>query len=131
MTENLYIDNAARKRIVTFWIPVCLGFLHAWNTMLVFAICFGKKAEMDGETIRAMFSSSVTGVGFLILLLISDKALEYIIARLTGASVTSGGQTVKTTTTQETTVIPVANSTPVAQDVNIEAQGDVNVSKSS
>lgn len=107
MTE-VYIDNAARKRIVTFWVPVCLTVLHIWATILVVAACFFTKATTDGETIRVMFSSCVTGIGCLVLLLISDKALEFVITKVTGG-VTP--QVIEKTTMEKTTV-----STPDGKD---------------
>lgn len=119
MAESLFIDNAKRKRIVTFWIPVCLGFLHVWATILVISALW-----RDTETIRVMFSSCTWGIGALVLLLISDKALEFIITRITGAS--PQPQVIEKTTTEKT-VIASSEST---KDVNIQTSGDVNVSNS-
>lgn len=122
-----YLDNAQRKKIVMWWIPVCLTVLHVWASILLIATCFGKQA-MDGESIRVMFSSCVTGIGCLIVLLISDKALEFVISRLTGSSPVA--QTIEKTTTETTVVTPNPQLDTAVKNVDIKAN-NVNVNTES
>lgn len=101
---ELYIDNAKRKRIVTFWIPVCLGFLHVWASCLVASAVFSERSRLAEDTVSSMFSSCTWGIGFLILLLISDKAVEFIITKFLG----NAPAIVEKTTTETTKVVPAA-----------------------
>ena len=128
MTDGIFIDDAKRKKIVMFWIPFCLTFLHIWATALVIAAAYGTKTDMDGETIRTMFSSCTTGIGILIALLISDKTLEFVFTRITGGPLPATAGVVEKTTTETTKIIPAAPVATDAKDVNINAQGNVNVS---
>jgi len=136
MAENIYLDNAQRKRIVTFWIPVCLGFLHLWATglwlgMITPAIQIGHDyisiqpyAQPQLDTIYKAFKTCQYAIWGLILLLISDKALEFMIERagnLAGAAV---GKTIQTTETKTVTTTPAV--TAVLPDVAIKAE-NVNV----
>lgn len=130
--SDLYIDNAARKRIVTFWIPVCLGFLHLWATKFAIALVIpAKYTDFKPSQLKAItdgFEICGWGIAALILLLISDKALEFVITRLSGG-LTPVAQEIVKTTTEKTTVTPaVANPATPAQDVNISAE-NVNVAQ--
>jgi len=114
---DVYLDNTKRKKIVMFWIPVCLLFLHVWATAFVVAVTvFDRK----NENIADMFSSCGWGISMLILLLVSDKALEFLISRVAGVA---AGQVIEKTTTETTKVTPAATST---ESVEIKAE-NVNV----
>lgn len=98
---EFFIDNATRKRIVTFWIPVCLFFLHAWASALVIAVV---ALDRHNDTIEKMFFHSAWGIAALILLLISDKALEFAIERASNVAGAAVGKVVEKTITEKTVV---------------------------
>lgn len=110
-----FLDNHSRKVILLKWIPRCLFFLHIWATTLVVSASFFDK---DNETIMSMFDACSWGIAGLVLLLISDRALEFIITRFTGTP-----QVVEKTVTEKTVISPPEN-----KDVQITTSGDVNVS---
>ena len=118
MAETLYIDNAARKRIVTFWIPVCLGFAHFWATVCIGVIAWPGMPQINVDAAYKAFVACNWIIWGLILLLISDKAVELIISRLTAVSGSPISQVVEKTTTEKTVVTPTA---PV-QDMNVKAE---------
>jgi hypothetical protein len=126
---SLYIDNDKRKRIVTFWIPVCLVFLHVWASVCIGIIAWPNMPQINVEYAYKSFKTCNWGIWGLILLLISDKAVEYFISRIGGA-LPPVPQVVEKTTTETIKTMPAApveTATVEAQDVNIKAQGSVNV----
>lgn len=124
MNVNL-LDDQRRKRFALWGLVVNLIFLHAWATGLVLAGLFGK----DNKTIQLMFDSVMTGIGISLLLLISDKAVDFVISRF----VPGGAPQVAVTETVTRTVTPnpppPAADTP-AKDVTMNVEGDVNVRQS-
>jgi hypothetical protein len=126
-TTLFLMDEAKRKRFALWGIVVNLMFLHAWASVLIVTATVGAKKEMDGETIRVMFSSVMTGIGVSLLVLISDKFVEFIIAKFAGSAVPQPSVVSETVTR---TITPAAAVSPMpAQDVSISAAGDVTVSK--
>lgn len=71
-----------------------------------------------------MFTACSWGIAALILLLISDRALEFIITRLTGQALPP--QIVEKTVTERTVTTP---SESTAKDMNVSVAGDINVNK--
>lgn len=123
MANGLFlIDETRRKKFALWGIIINLMFLHVWASILIARAAFGNKKTIDGETIQLMFSSIMTAIGVSLFVLISDKAIDFIIHKF-GGSPTAPPQQVTETVTR--TVIPA--TAPVANDVNIKAEGDVNV----
>lgn len=122
MTE-FFIDDIKRKKIVSFWIPVCLGFLHAWATALVVSVTvFGR----TNSTIEGMFSSCGWGIAILVFLLISNRGLELVRVLIT-SKISAAGAVVEKTTTETTKVTPTSDA-QTSNEVNIKAN-NVTVNK--
>lgn len=75
---KLYLNDADRRRIVTQWIQVSLFALHAWGTMLILAILWGK----DSAAIPAMFSTVCFGIGLTLGILLLDRAADIVLDRI-------------------------------------------------
>lgn len=121
------MDEARRKKYALWGIVINLMFLHAWASILIFCVAGTKKVEMDGETIRLMFSSIMTAIGVSLLVLVSDKAIDFLINKFSGSPVVPPAQVTETLTR---TVIPGNPLPETVKDVNLTAEGDVNVNKS-
>lgn len=120
---EIFIDDAKRKKIVSFWIPVCLGFLHAWATILIIsATIFGR----TNTTIESMFSSCGWGIAILVFLLISNQGLE-LVRLLISSKISAAGQMIEKTTTETTKVTPAPDAS-TATNIDIKAE-NVNVNK--
>lgn len=123
MASDYLIDNAQRKKFALIAILTTLVFLHIWASVLIVAASIYGRKDMDGETIRVMFSSVTTGIGICLLILISDKFLDFVISRFTGA--VSLPQTIEKTTTEKTVITPseqpVKDMTVNAENVNVSS----------
>ena len=120
--SEIFIDDAKRKKIVSFWIPVCLTFLHAWASALIVSVTvFGR----TNGTIDSMFNSCGWCIAILVFLLISNRGLE-LIGLLVANKITTTGQMIEKTTTETTKVTPAESAT--TPNVDIKAK-TVNVSK--
>lgn len=106
---TIYLDIAKRKELVARWIPTSLVILHIWATgCWAAAVFFG----VDTESVRAMFEASGYGIGGLLLLLVSDRAVDIFLAR---AGALSDARSIEKTTTEKTVVKPLPE--PEMKDV--------------
>lgn len=123
------IDETKRKKYAWRALVTTLICLHVWATVLIFCVAGAKKTEMDGETIRLMFSSIQTAILINLLLLISDKAIDFVLARFGAGGAGNSMQPVQITETVQKTIVPAQSAPPVvpaAENVNIKAE-NVNV----
>lgn len=119
---DMYIDDTKRKKIVSFWLPVCLGFLHLWASALILAVTV---FDRHNDTIDSMFETCGWGIVIVGGLLISNQGLE-LLALFIRSKISGLGQVIEKTTTEKTIVTP---SAPVEQIANVDIKAEnVNVS---
>jgi FtsH-binding integral membrane protein len=116
--STLYIDDADRKRLATKWLSITLWALHVWASVLVIAVLVNRR---NAETIGTMFSTVTFGIGATLAILLLDRAADAILAKF---AVPTPSAPVTETITR--TISP---GTPDVKDVNIKAEGDVNVER--
>lgn len=125
------IDESKRKKFALWGIIVNLMFLHVWASLLIAKVLFSPTLDMHtASTMQAWFTSIMTAISVSLLILISDKAIDWVIAKF---SPSAGAPPAQVTETFSRTVQP-APGTPVANvpvnDVNMQVEGNVNVQQS-
>jgi len=121
MTAGLYLDEAARRKLVKRWLSITLWALHAWASALVIAALMGNS---NTDAIVTMFSTVTFGIGATLAILLLDRAADFILQRFA----IPPAPPVPVTETVTRTIAPGAPPADVtAKDVNIKAEGDVNV----
>lgn len=124
MSETLFIDNAKRKKWGLTVLLSTIGFLHFSALIILIALIRSDKNYTDTAALAAAFSTVMFGIAGTIILLLSDKALDFWLNRLSIVG-TPAPASVTETVTRKVETQP--STAPEAKDVNITAQGDVNV----
>lgn len=122
MTE-FYIDATDRKRIVTKWVERTLWLLHIWAFTCIVVISLIANAAAI-TALSTIFSTCTFGIGLTLGVLIIDRGADYFMDRFSKATSNLPSATVTETVTKTVTTEPVATE---VKDVNINAQGAVNV----
>lgn len=78
------IDEAKRKKFALWGVIISLMFLHVWASALVLSVLISDKQHLDGHAIESMYSSIMTAIMINLLLLISDKAVDFLLNRFSG-----------------------------------------------
>lgn len=131
MVDITYLDGTERRKLLAKWLPICLRFLHFWATMFAFALVTPSQYTNYSDKQLTVLEKAFWSCGFsivaLILLLMSDKVLDFILLKF--GSSNPIGQVIERTTTEKTVTTPsnpVASSDLNAQNVTVTGE-NVNV----
>lgn len=125
-TGLFLIDEAKRKKLALWGIVVNLMFLHIWASVLIVKVLLAPDIDINtASTLQAWFTSIMTAISISLLILISDKAIDFVISKFSGPAPAQPMQVTETVTRTQTAA-PVA-PVQVANDVNMKVEGNVNV----
>lgn len=124
------IDEAKRKKFALWGIIVNLMFLHIWASLLIVKVLFAPTLDANtASTMQAWFTSIMTAISVSLLILISDKAIDWVIAKFSPSAGTPPAQVTETITrtVQNAPAVPATSADTIVNDVNMKVEGNVNV----
>lgn len=101
------IDEAKRKKFALWGVIISLMFLHVWASALVLSVLISDKEHLDGHAVESMYSSIMTAIMINLLLLISDKAVDFLLNRFSG-----GGNNIIPSAVTETLTHTISTDSP-------------------
>lgn len=134
----LFLDDAKRKKYALGALLGHLFILHCIFIYMVYVVGTKTGKQYDAATMKIMITSVVGGMGFGLLVLISNDAFDIIKAivyKWVGAPAPlAQGGTVVTEKKETTTIIPdggAAATNTVPGDAQINVAGNANITKTS
>lgn len=81
---NFVISNAQRAKYAIWCLLGTITFFHCCALMFAIAAVFSAKSNIDGPTLKAMFSTCVTGIGVSSSILYAgEQIFNIFIAKVT------------------------------------------------